>query len=62
MKIDVNVKAFCEALGAGTGIKRHPYNILAFNVSTTINPDNGKHLKEISEANDIQEGGLVAMR
>ena len=62
MKIDTNVKAFCEALGPGIGIKWHPYNILAFNVSTTINLDNGEHLKEILEANDIQEGGLVTMR
>ena len=62
MKINANIKAFCKALGPGIGIKWCPYNVLTFNVSTIIDPDNGEHLKEILEANDIQEGGLVAMR
>ena len=62
MRTDTNARAFCEALGPGIGIKQRPYHVFAYNVSTSIDPDNGEHLKEISEANDIQDGGLVAMR
>jgi hypothetical protein len=62
MRTDTNARAFCEALGPGIEIKRRPYNVFAYNVSTAIDPDNGEHLKEISEANDIQDGGLIAMR
>ena len=62
MRTDMNTRAFCEALGPGIGIKQCPYHVSAYNVSTSIDPDNGEHLKEISEANDIQDGGLVAMR
>ena len=62
MKSNVNEKAFCEALGQGISIRHHPFNVFTYNVSTAIDLDNKEHLKEISEANDLQEGALMSMR
>ena len=62
MKSDINEKAFCEALGQGISVRRRPFNVFTYNVSTAIDPDNKEHLKEISEANDLQEGALMSMR
>ena len=62
MRTNTNMKAFCEALGPRIGIKWCPYHVFTYNVSTSIDPNNGEHLKEILEANDIQDRGLVAMR
>ena len=62
MKVNTNSQSFCDALGPGISVRQWLYSMFAYNASTALNPDNKDHLKEITEANDIQEENLVAMR
>jgi len=57
-----NAKLFCDALGTNLAIKQRPFNVLAYNASTSIDPDNEEHLREIAETNGIKDGEILAMR
>ena len=59
MKVNTNSQPFCDALGPGISIR---YSVFAYNASMVLDLDNKDHVKEIAEANDIQEESLVAMR
>ena len=57
-----NARSLCDALGPDLNVKQRSYNVFIYNASTTLDPENADHLKEISETNGIQDGGLIAMR
>ena len=57
-----NARSLCDALGPDLNVKQRSYNVFVYNASTTLDPENADHLKEISETNGIQDGGLIAMR
>lgn len=57
-----NIEALCAALGPGISFKQRPYNILAYNAPTTLDPGNAEHVREIVEANGIKEGGILSTR
>ena len=62
MKVNTNSQSFCNALGPGISIRQQFYSVFTYNASTVLDLDNKDHLKEIAEANNIQEESLVAMR
>lgn len=57
-----NQKRLCEALGPKVQVKTRTFNLIAFNVPLTLEPDNKKHLEEIQEANDLYDNQLTATR
>ena len=62
LTIHANARSLCDALGPNLNVKQRSYNVFIYNASTALDPENADHLKEISETNGIQDGGLVAMR
>ena len=62
MKVNTNSWSFCDTLGPGISVRQQLYSVFAYNASMVLDPDNKDHLKEIAEANDIQEESLIAMR
>ena len=57
-----NAKTFCTALGHGLSFKQRPFNVFVYNAPTTLDPSNPDHVKEIAEANNIGDGGLLSLR
>jgi hypothetical protein len=57
-----NARSLCDTLGPNLNVKQRMYNVFVYNASTALDPENADHLKEISETNGIQDGGLTAMR
>lgn len=62
MRSTENAQLLCTGLGTGLSFKPWPYNVIAFNVPTTLDPDSEDSIEEISEINDIEKGHLTKMR
>jgi len=57
-----NQEALCKALGEGVSFKPRSFNIIAYNVALTIEPDNVKHLQEIGEVNHLDPDTITTLR
>ena len=58
----VNRAEFCSALGDGFVFKTRIFNVLAFNAPLNLDPSNDSHMKEINEANDLDDNNITAIR
>jgi len=57
-----NKRRFCDSIGANTEFRHRIYNVIAFNVPLTINPDQAEHRAEICEANNIEPTTIIAAK
>lgn len=53
---------FCTKLGDGVSFRARTYNVIAFNVPLTIDPDDPQHHVEILEANELEENAITTLR
>jgi hypothetical protein len=57
-----NRKMLCEAIGSNATFKPRTFNLIAFNVALTVEPDNQGHKDEICEVNHLEVGEIASMR
>ena len=53
MRDEANTKRFCSELGTKATFRKRIYNLIAFNVLITMEPENVNHIKEIHETNQL---------
>jgi hypothetical protein len=57
-----NQRKLCDKIGANVEFRYRSYNIIAFNVSTAINPGDDEHRQEICEANNLEPSTITSAR
>jgi hypothetical protein len=57
-----NQRKLCDKIGADAEFRHRSYNIIAFNVSTAINPANKEHCLEICEANNLEPSTITSAK
>ncbi len=62
LKEEANTKEFCNKIGPDANFKTRTYNLIAYNVPITMDPENDKHLEEIHETNQIEKGSIIKAR
>ena len=62
MKEETNVKRFCEAVGTNVTFRKRIYNLIAYNVPITMEPENDNHIKEIHETNQLEPRTIKVAR
>jgi hypothetical protein len=62
MKEESNARSFCEAIGPDTTFKKRVYNLIAYNVPITMEPENDNHIKEIHETNQLEPKTIKTAR
>jgi hypothetical protein len=61
MRMTDNCTALCKAIGNNAYFRTRTYNLIAFNVDLTVEPENQVHRDEISEANHLEIGSIMSM-
>jgi hypothetical protein len=59
---DDNQLKLCNKIGPNIVFKTRVYNVIAFNVSLTINPDDERHRIEICEANGLESNVISSIK
>ncbi len=57
-----NAKEFCGKVGPDAKFRTRTYNLIAYNVPITLDPQNEKHLEEIHEVNQIEKESITKAR
>ena len=57
-----NQRKLCDRIGSNAEFRTRAFNVIAFNVPLTINPDQESHRQEICEANDYEQGTITATK
>ena len=57
-----NQRRLCDKIGSNAEFRMRSYNVIAFNVSLTINPKDENHLAEICEANNLEPAAITAAK
>ena len=57
-----NQRKLCDMIGSNAEFRTRAFNVIAFNVPLTINPDDESHRQEICEANDYEQGTITATK
>ena len=52
----------CDKIGSNAEFKARTYNVIAFNVSLSINPDNLDHCLEICEVNGLERDSITSAK
>jgi len=62
LKDETNARSFCSKIGTATTFRKRLYNLIAYNVPIIMEPENGNHIKEIHEVNQLEPETIKTAR